>query len=167
METTPSCPQCGAKGRKVEALTLLSLISAEARNRLGKGDGFRFCATATCEVVYFEPRTGDRFRKADLAVPVFQKSTNPSRLVCYCFEHSVKAVREDAVHTGESTIAEAITQMCRQGLDRCEELNPQGSCCLGNVRKVARAALAKTRTPETQEASSAETPACCAPRTER
>jgi hypothetical protein len=31
-------------------------------------------------------------------------------------------------------------EKCRQGLDRCEAANPQGACCLGNVREVVSAA---------------------------
>ena len=51
-------------------------------------------------------------------------------------------------------------EQLRQGLDRCEETNPQGSCCLGNVRQIANAAI--TNTAQTrEEPSSEEQPACC------
>lgn len=142
-----------------------SLLSADAANRLDGSDGFLFCKTEACEVVYFEGGGGEQFRESDLTVPVFQKSQNPLRLVCYCFEHTAQAVRDDAVRAGTSTIADEIADKCRQGLDRCEQMNPQGSCCLGNVREVAKAAIAETgATSETQETNTDELPACCTPR---
>lgn len=157
-----ACPQCGAKGRKVGALTMRSLLFTEALNHFDKSDSFLFCKTEACEVVYFGARRGEPFREAELRVPVFQKSADPLRLVCYCFGHTVKAVRDDALRSDTASIADDITDKCRQGLDRCEETNPQGSCCLGNVRQVAKAALADAETaPNTQETSTEELPACC------
>ncbi|MFQ5352316.1 MAG: hypothetical protein ACE5D3_04500 [Candidatus Binatia bacterium] len=125
-----ACPRCGAKGRKVGALTIRSLLALEPRSRFDGGDGFLFCKTEACEAVYFEAQRGEQFREADLMVPVFHKYADPSRLVCYCFGHTVKAVGDDAARTGTSTIADDIADKCRQGLDRCQGTSPQGSCCL-------------------------------------
>ena len=35
-------------------------------------------------------------------------------------------------------VTAAITERCRRGEDRCPETNPQGACCLGNVRAISR-----------------------------
>ena len=129
-----SCPQCGAKGSKVGSITLRSLLSAEAHKQLDGRDTFFFCKTKMCEVVYFDAQRGKQFRDADLTVPVFQKSADPSCPVCYCFGYTVNDVRDDELRTGTASITDDITEKCRQGLDRCEETNRKGVCCLGNVR---------------------------------
>jgi len=137
-----SCPECGRTGRRVGAVTLGALLAAPARERAGDLEGYRFCRTVHCGVVYFSERTGARFCTRDVSVPVFQKSAEPSRPVCYCFDHTVAAVQEDVARTGRSAIPDSIAEKCRQGLERCAEANPQGVCCLGNLGEIVRAAAA-------------------------
>ncbi len=157
------CPECGASGRKVGPITLGALLTEDARARLDDVGSFRFCKTETCNVAYFggDART---FHVADLRVPIFQKSTGPSRLVCYCFEHEVGEIEDEVRRTGTSSIPDAIGQKCKAGLDRCEETNPQGSCCLGNVRQVMKQAQASLGV-EASAGAISEPPAlpdCCA-----
>jgi len=135
-----ACPECGAAGRKVGLVTLEALLTEEARSQLGDTQRHRFCKTQTCDVSYFGEGEGAAFRLEDMRVPIFQKSTEPSRLVCYCFDHKVKDIEDEVRRTGASSAPDAIGQKCRDGLDRCEEMNPQGSCCLGNVRQVVKQA---------------------------
>lgn len=66
------------------------------------------------------------------------KDDAPERLVCYCFGHSVAAVLEASAPDGSNRILDEIMDACGRGLDRCEEMNPQGRCCLGNVRALLR-----------------------------
>jgi len=96
-----------------------------------------FCSTETCPVVYFDSK-GARVMTEALRVGVFQKQSDPSRLVCYCFEHSVAEVRAATRPDQSNEVVDSIMAKCRAGLDRCEETNPQGRCCLGNVRSVAK-----------------------------
>ena len=157
------CPDCGAVGRKVGRITLEALLTEDARTRLGDAESFQFCKTRTCDVVYFGggPRT---FHVVDLCVPIFQKSTEPSRLVCYCFEHHVGEIEDEVQRTGMSSVPDTIGRKCKAGLDRCEERNPQGSCCLGNVRQVMKQAQASLGVDAVAPAGSESTalPDCCA-----
>ena len=135
-----ACPECGATGRKVGLITLHALLTEDARARLGDAQSYRFCKTGSCDVAYFGEREHMTFHRADVRVPIFQKSTEPSRLVCYCFEHNVNDIEDEVRRTGVSAVPDAIGQKCKAGLDHCEEMNPQGSCCLGNVHQVWSAA---------------------------
>ena len=119
-------------------MTLRSLLVAEAAVRVDEQAQHWFCKTADCDVVYFRGDTGERFVTADLRVPVFEKSADPTCPVCYCFDHSVAEITSEVARTGRSAIPDEIAEKCRRGLDRCEETNPRGSCCLGNVRAVVR-----------------------------
>lgn len=135
------CPTCRQKGRSVEPITLRSLLREEALERIDHADGFLFCPDAGCSTSYFSP-AGDRFDVDDVSVPIFQKTSDPSRLVCYCFEHRVDEIQGEVERTGSSVVPDEIAAKCKAGLDRCAELNPQGTCCLGNVHRVVREATA-------------------------
>ncbi len=134
------CPRCGQAGRSVSATTLKSLLRPETRLRLRSLAGFQFCATPKCEVAYFGPTARDSVLAAEVRVPIFQKGTAAERLVCYCFQHTVAEIQQEVRAAGTSRIATGIKTKCAQGLDDCEHTNPQGSCCLGNVRRVIREA---------------------------
>ncbi len=144
----PACPGCGVGGRAVKAVTLESLVRPEILGRLSQLDGFRFCAEPTCDVAYYQPETGDRVKRAEVTVRIGQKETAAPRRVCYCFQYTAEQIEEDVARTGSSSIPETIAEKCRQGLDRCEETNPQGSCCLGNVQKALAAAQEKVSYPD-------------------
>lgn len=152
------CPSCAEKGRKLHAVTPRSLLSEGALSRLTGDPEVRFCRNAACAVVYYADGI-EPFATGDVRVPVFQKLTEPTRLVCYCFEHTVAAVEDEVLRTGASAVPDEIADKCRQGLDRCEEMNPQGSCCLGNVRSVVKAAAVRGNAPTL--GGGGEDHACC------
>ena len=159
------CPTCGQATRAIKPITPRSLLSEIARSQVVSFDGFRFCPSTSCELLYFQPETNLVLGTDTVTTPVFQKSTKATRLVCYCFEHSVSEVRQEAAQPGDSRIVQSITDKCRKGEDRCEETNPQGSCCLGNVRAVIR----QTRADQGLAQASAELasePHCCNARCE-
>lgn len=154
------CPSCGEKGRAVSALTVTSQLTENAKARLGaSAEGFSFCRTGDCEVGYFGFQT---FPTRDVSALIFQKSNDPARLVCYCFNHSVGAIEEEIQKTENSTVLASIRESCKKGLDECEKNNPQGSCCLGNVAGVVKAAKAEVDVPGTDEDD-----CCCAATSEK
>lgn len=123
-----ACPCCGGRGRRVPGVTLLALVAAPPPDT----SGWRFCGTPRCEVVYFGPR-GEPLRRDSLRVRVGQKEDAPDRPLCYCFGHSAADILADP-----RGVSDAIKARCRLGQDRCEETNPKGSCCLGEVLALAR-----------------------------
>jgi copper chaperone CopZ len=132
------CPSCGGKGKPVKPITIGSLVTNEARARAGRTDGFRFCSERSCAVAYFRPEDGVGIARSEVRVRIGQKETEAPRPVCYCFGHTIEEIEAEVATTGTSRIADDITEKCRRGLDRCEETNPQGSCCLGNVRRAIK-----------------------------
>jgi len=126
----------------VKPVTIESLVSEAARTRARRTDGFRFCAEPACEVAYFQPDTGARFLRCEVRVRIGQKETASPRPVCYCFGHTIEEIEGEVERTGTSRVPDEIAEKCRQGLDRCEETNPQGACCLGNVRQAMKYAQA-------------------------
>jgi len=51
------CPQCGKTAKKVLSKTLDALLTPEAKSKIDGTEGFFFCKTASCKVVYFKAST--------------------------------------------------------------------------------------------------------------
>lgn len=134
LASVSTCPGCGQRGRQVALLTVQAQATISLRG-LGASP-YQFCATPGCEVVYYAagspPITRDQLRER-----VFQKEPAPDVLVCYCFRYSLGTLqRSDGA--GRAAILADIIAGTRQGQCACELRNPQGSCCLGNVRRLLR-----------------------------
>jgi len=155
------CPSCGSKGKPVKPVTIESLVVEAARVRVGRADGFRFCTEPSCDVAYFHPETGTRIVRSEVRVRIGQKETAAPRPICYCFDHTVEEIEAEVAATGTSKVADLITEKCRQGLDRCEETNPQGSCCLGNVRRTMKEAQALRSGVPAPAVAAGEVESCC------
>ncbi len=125
-----SCPVHGGVGRRLDTRTL----KAQLRGSLAmlRDVEYRFCPDDACPVVYYSVDGLQIFTESDLRERVFQK--HPEELevfVCYCFRYTVGEV----LHSG-TAVVEAITQGVKAGQCACDIRNPQGSCCLGNVRSI-------------------------------
>lgn len=78
----------------------------------------------------------------DVRRPVTQK--DPAHApVCYCFGFTPAMIREELVATGKSTVIERIAAEMKADFCACEIRNPQGSCCLGNVKAAVKVAMAE------------------------
>ncbi len=138
-----ACPNCGERGRKVQRVTLESLLRPDRRADIGE-DQYYVCATPRCDTVYFGASNGHTFLKPDLIVRFGLKETDAPRHVCYCFDHTVGEIVDEIRRTGRSTVVERIkADMNAQGC-RCEYVNPLGACCLQSVQAAVADALGST-----------------------
>lgn len=133
------CAECGARGRPVSTTTLKHMVQPEFLSLVDK-PGFYFCPAAGCDVVYFHPE-GERLRKRDLRVRVGLKETEDPVPICYCFGFTEAMVRGEIEKIGACTIPERIGAEVKARHCACEVRNPQGSCCLRDVKKVVRRQL--------------------------
>lgn len=153
-----ACPGCSAAGKPVTAVTLQALLTPAALATLPRRDGWRHCPAAGCATVYYHPDSGDVVAASGVTVRVGTKETAAPRPLCYCFGKTAEDIEAEVTRTGASTIGDRITEQCRLGLERCAETNPQGSCCLGNIRAAERRALQGATVPVVD---------CCASRGKR
>lgn len=125
------CATCGQAGTRVEGQTIKALLAVSLR--VVQPTEYRFCRTATCPVVYFTADGSTQHVTIDhVRERVYQKEPEAADvLVCYCFRHTVGAVREAP---DPATVVADITRGIQAGQCACDLRNPQGSCCLGNVR---------------------------------
>ena len=131
------CPRCSELAiecvgpQKVPKITLTSLVKPEYQKDIPTGKPF-FCLQRECETVYFDTE-GHQIKKDQLSVKVWQKEEPGDIPVCYCFEHSAKAIMEDARLNSPPSIPLTIREKIKAGLCTCEIKNPKGRCCLGDV----------------------------------
>ena len=129
------CPTCGEHGKAVDSITLKALLAVPL-TQIGAAD-YLFCRTASCPTVYFAVDGKSRFTEESLRERVHQKHPEDDDVfVCYCFRHTPGSIRAELSETGETGVIESVTAGIRAGKCACDMRNPQGSCCLGNVRAV-------------------------------
>ena len=127
------CPKCGEKGVSLDPITLKALLNSEALRR-GVPQNPRFCATATCPVVYFDADI--IFTESEIVVAVHAKHPDVDSVpVCYCFEYTPASIRVEINRCGKATAFATITAEVKAGHCACEVRNPKGDCCLGDVFK--------------------------------
>ena len=131
-----TCPACGMRGQKVDLETVKAMLSVSLRG-LDPSTPYHFCRNAECEVVYFAGQ--ERLTTDEVRVPVHQKHPESQNVpVCYCFRHTPGSIRAEWLAIGMSTVVADVTAGIQAGQCACEIRNPQGACCLGNVRKVVK-----------------------------
>ncbi len=131
------CPKCQQKAKGVPAITLEHLLTQKAKEELKEFEGFYFCKTASCEVVYFKEHS--ILKEADISVGVGLKEGVKPATLCYCFGWTKEMIEAELKAKGSSDALEDIkTKMKNPGCS-CETLNPSGSCCLGDVSQAIKA----------------------------
>lgn len=132
---TMPCPTNGARSKRVNMLTVRSLVR---HLPLGMPKAqYYFCEVTECDVVYFASKPeAPIFKRADLLVRVGVKETENPVPVCYCFGFTREDIEQEVAHIGRSAIAQRITAEVKAGNCACEVKNPSGKCCLGNVTRV-------------------------------
>lgn len=125
-----TCPVSGYRGKPVEWLTVAALASGPVPPRQKTW----LCRDPGCDVVYFGEK-GMLLRSNDLRVTPGFKSGGDERLVCYCFEHRRRDLKNELQKNGRTTIPDRIGAEVKAGNCACEVRNPSGKCCLGEVKK--------------------------------
>ncbi len=137
----PICPMNGQVTKPVGRKTVESLVKPEAKEALTP-QPYYFCDAPDCDTVYVSALGDHLITKDMLTVRVGFKETEDPIPLCYCYGFDRKAVRDDIRAKGDTDIKKVITEHVRAGECRCEETNPSGGCCLGDVVKAIRHAVA-------------------------
>ncbi len=135
--TANVCPACDQVGKIVQGQTVKSLLAVSLREVRDEVD-YLFCRTQTCPVVYFTPDGTQTFTTAQVRERVYQKEPDADDVfVCYCFRHTVGDIRATSPQQ-RSAMLDDINIGIQVGQCACDLRNPQGACCLGNVRSVIK-----------------------------
>ncbi|VVB90145.1 Copper chaperone CopZ [uncultured archaeon] len=137
-EDTAICKECGSKWKPVNRITLKSLVKEPTLEAIGNPDGFYFCETPDCGVVYFNNEQQVYLHKDDVKARVGIKETENPVPVCYCFGWTQEKIFEQIKQSGFSTAVREIGAKVKAGECTCDIKNPSGRCCIGNVNKVVK-----------------------------
>ena len=128
-----ACPRCGSVGKPVPKATVARFVAAEDLAALGEGET-RFCPHPECGVAYYAPQ-GAPIPKERLTVRLGLKESESPRPVCYCFGHTRESLAAEWAEKHSVSAVMEVMAKVRAGECRCEELNPQGVCCLPELRR--------------------------------
>lgn len=154
MSSGTPCPTNQKVGKLVDSLTLKALLALPL-TQLSSTE-YYFCKAVDCPTVYYSADGQTLFSEADLRERVYQKHLDDDTvMVCYCFRHTVGSIRAELIQTGSSTVVDQITAGIQADQCACDIRNPQGDCCLGNVRQVVEwikteVSQSKTMSPREQ-----------------
>lgn len=126
------CLSCDGQSRPVSLRTMLLMLKPGLFDQVGERQ-YRFCASPDCPAVYFS--TERFFSTSDLRVRVGLKEKDGPIPLCYCFGFSEQAIKEEIAAEGKTTIPQRIAALIKERMCACEERNPSGACCLGEVTK--------------------------------
>jgi|SRR5579859_6315478 len=128
------CPTNQRVGPKLDTLTVKSLLAVPL-TAVSSDETYRFCPAPDCPTTYYRADGQQVFTESELRERVYQKhADDPNSVICYCFGHTVGDIRAELATGAAGTIVERIQAGIQAGQCACDIRNPQGRCCLGNVR---------------------------------
>ncbi|MDF1884147.1 hypothetical protein JHD49_09365 [Sulfurimonas sp. SAG-AH-194-C21] len=131
-----ACLGCGDVAKGVLSKTLEHLLVDVSKEKLNCLDGFYYCKTPSCEVIYF--RNEETLLQKDIKVLVGLKDGANPATVCYCFEWTKEKILKEIKESGETVALSDIKAKMQNPGCSCETLNPSGGCCLGDVSKAIK-----------------------------
>ncbi len=142
------CPVSKTPSRNVQRTTLEHLLKPDKAHSI-QNVQYYFCSNPNCPVVYFPNEKAPYFTTDDVQVKVLAKDEADDVNVCYCFDWTRGRIKEEIAKSGKSTATLEIAREIKAGHCACDIKNPKGECCLGDVNRVVKEALARpvTRTP--------------------
>jgi hypothetical protein len=130
------CPTNQQVGPRLDSLTLKALLAVPL-TMVAADATYQFCPAPDCPTVYYRGDGQQVFREQDLRERVYQKhADDPTILICYCFGYRVADVLAEWERKDVTTVIERIQAGIQAGQCACDIRNPQGRCCLGNVREL-------------------------------
>jgi hypothetical protein len=134
---SPPCPTNNQTGKRVGTITLKALLALPLTAITSSE--YLFCRDPQCPTVYYSSDGRQLFAEAELRESVYQKHPDENEVfVCYCFRHTLGEIRS-ATHTpAPRSVLDAIHDGIQADQCACDIRNPQGSCCLGNVRHLMK-----------------------------
>ena len=132
-----ACPTNQKVGKRVNTQTVKAMLALPLTEI--RSVPYWFCPDPACPTVYYGEDGLQTFSEKDLRERVYQKNPQDENVfVCYCFQHTPKSIRAEINTAGKSLVSEYITAGIQAEQCACDVRNPQGSCCLGNVRQIVK-----------------------------
>jgi hypothetical protein len=119
------CPRNGQLYSQVNTRTVLHQVCKPWQRKL-TAPSYYFCDDPNCDVVYFG-NDQQVILQSELRQAVGQKSTDPDRSVCYCFDIRLTDLQTESAQAG---LRAFVIEQTKTSACDCEIRNPAGKCCL-------------------------------------
>ncbi len=117
------CPICGSNGNKIKNDTMIHHVKDISK----MGDrGYSFCPNSECDVVYFHNKETFTTNMINKEIGL-KKNSSPKGIICYCYNYPLSELYDEAI------IAKIKIRIENYG-SRCDIRNPNGRCCLKEIR---------------------------------
>nr|CRH06484.1 Protein of unknown function [Candidatus Magnetococcus massalia] len=131
----PRCPACEGEGAEVPHVTPRFTLKSPFRKSVLEQGHYHFCATPTCDVVYYACDGQHQFTTAQLINRVTVKDEDPKTPLCYCYrilkEHALRQLEKQ----GNSDVVALIKGRMQERPSQCLKFNPRGHCCTGDIEQ--------------------------------
>ncbi|TDO73753.1 BFD-like [2Fe-2S] binding protein [Halanaerobium saccharolyticum] len=125
------CPDCGTKGKKVNIVTVKSLVEKKVKDNAS----YQICLNSDCETVYFISSGTIFYSREDLKIAVWYKDSEDDKVpICYCSNLTRGEIKE-AVDKGYTTAAEIRKYTGKSITGNCLTENPASQCCHQTLTK--------------------------------
>ena len=127
----PVCPGCNSRGRLVPTITVKNL--ARDHTQVDAEATYSFCATATCDIVYFA--RAQVLLRTEIKVRVGAKESIDPIPLCYCFDYDLQTLCHAVATNRDALLLDRIKAEVQRGFCACNVKNPSGQCCLGDLHR--------------------------------
>jgi len=142
-----ACPVSATTGHKVKQVTLGNHLRPEHWGWAWQ-EGFYFCCTPDCPVVYYNNAQGIYFTQEEIRTRVGIKVGPAPVPICYCMNVTEAQILEEIQVKRCCDSLEDIKQYTKARTGKlCHVTNPAGKCCGKHVTAVVERALAPLDDP--------------------
>lgn len=122
------CRVCGKQANRVLSVTVATHVDARFWPLLA--DGYRFCATEDCPVLYFDNKKQLYFTRDEVKTRFGPKEKTDPRPVCYCLNILAEQIRAEIEEKKCCYSLQDIVAYTKAGTGKwCLTTNPSGKCC--------------------------------------
>jgi hypothetical protein len=140
-----ACPVCGRQGRRVIALTVTAHPRPEYWAALG--DGFWFCWTRECPILYYDNARPVYVSKdaREVRSRFGLKEHESPRPICYCLGVNAERIFDEVENEGCCDSLEDVERYTRAGTGKwCVTTNPSGVCCRAYLKELVAESLTRS-----------------------
>ncbi|MBM7583110.1 bacterioferritin-associated ferredoxin [Caldicoprobacter guelmensis] len=123
-----TCPICKTSGIKVKNITVKHLVIDDLMQLVGDMD-YYICTNEECDIVYYNSKSGIKFDKQQVKVPIWFKKDAYPKYACYCSKVTEEQVIDAVIRHGAKTVEDVVEITGAMKNSCCIKNNPWGKCC--------------------------------------
>ncbi|RLD68118.1 MAG: hypothetical protein DRI84_00615 [Bacteroidetes bacterium] len=129
----PDCPECKRTGKLVPNTIFKAILNRESQQLIDRNQKNYICMNTDCNVAYYTPNS--TLDLSHLRREIWFKKSSKKNIICYCNNIDREQIEEVVKIHGLQTWEEITSHYRSKVVEKCEQLNPTGSCCRDTFAK--------------------------------